>query len=128
MGGNRPMTLARALSLLVLVGGLLGVATGLSHVGHDTRSKCNGTWAVLVGHAADQVDAATINNRASQMVASDCYGSIENPKGGWDAIATFHDPADANAFLQQLVAAGYPDTWHVQPSVEQVQPASPTSR
>ena len=119
------MTVRRAVSLGVLVVALLGIATGVSHIGHSTTSKCQGTWRVVVGHTTDPAGTATENSRAIHLVPATCTSAAKNPKGGYDAYALFATEADAQAYLQQLVAAGYAKQWGFQPTVEQA-PTNPT--
>ena len=115
------MTWGRAVSLGVLVAVLLGAGTGLSHVGHTTVSACNGTWQVVVGHAADQSSNATENYRAAVLVGAPCFSSSADPKGGYDAYALLDTLPDAHAFLHKLVAAGYVERYGFRPYIQQVQ-------
>ena len=112
------MDLRRAVSLAAVVAVALGVATGLSHVGHSTASKCTGTWLVVVGHSVDRINAATVNSRAAALAPTLCPTAVADPKGGYFAVATFTNQTDANTYLQQLVSAGYVKQWKVQPFVQ----------
>ena len=112
------MTLRRAASLLVVVGLTIGILTGLSHIGHGGVSSCNGDWEAVVGQASDAVDAATLNNRAGQLVAQPCSGADHDVRARvWYAVGTFRSQADAQSYVDSLVRAGYAKTYGVTPYV-----------
>ena len=113
------MTVRRAVSLGILVAVLLGTATGLSHVGHTSVSKCTGTWRVVVGTSTDSSASPTQNSRAIGLVPALCTGSAKNAKGNYEAFALFDTEQEAQAYAQQLVAAGYAKQWGFEPYVEQ---------
>jgi hypothetical protein len=105
------MTLGRALSLAAVVALLIGVATGLSHVGHSTTSTCKGdTWVVVARGEPSPSGASADNTRAARTAAPhplSCPGSARDPKGGWLAYYLFASPQDAQAYVNALIAAGY---------------------
>lgn len=126
MGGNRPWTARRAVSLAALVAVLLGAATGVSHIGHSTISGClNRGWWVVVGNPQSRLSTATENSRAAALVPSACANAAKDTKAGWLAYSSFSTATDAQAYLQQLVSAGYAKTYGFQPYVMQA-PAQQT--
>jgi len=123
------MTWRRAAALAAVVAFAIGTLTGLSHIGQSTLSKCGtGSWWAVVGRAADPLDAATNNSRASQMVApSACSGSQKDGHGGYYAFTLFKDEASAQAYVDALVQAGYAAKWHFTPYVTPALPPPKTT-
>ena len=109
------MTRSRAISLAAVIAIALGVATGLSHVGHSGISGCNGSWESVLGHAVDQVNASTVNTRAAQLVPNPCLGYDKDPQGGWFAVATLGSETAARVYTNQLIYYGFADLWGFRP-------------
>ena len=114
-----PMSVSRAVSLAAVVVVLLGGAIGLSHVGHPTvTGPCLGHgWAVVIGHFESPHDVPPLNTHASKLIANDCYGALQDPNGGWNAVATFASQGDAQAYADDLTKDGWVQSYGYQPVV-----------
>ena len=113
------MSVSRAVSLAAVVVVLLGGAIGLSHVGHPTvTGTCVGRgWAVVIGHSPNAVDIPPMNDHASKLIPNDCYAALQDPNGGWNAVAKFTSQSDAQAFADDLTKDAWVQKYGYQPVV-----------
>ncbi|HVS85976.1 MAG TPA: hypothetical protein VHD91_10120 [Gaiellaceae bacterium] len=122
MGGSRPWTVGRVASLAVLVGAVLAILTGLTHVGKATQiSDCRGDWQAVIGSGDTTGDVAILNNRAVALVsnaANPCLGALLDAKHKrYLAVAPFPTEQAASSYVDALVAAGYVRLYNQHPYV-----------